>query len=581
MISANELRQKYFDFFISKGHVVIPTSSLIPENDPSVLFTTAGMHPLVPYLLGQPHPQGKRLVSCQKCLRTDDIDEVGDAFHHTFLEMLGNWSLGDYFKKEAITWSYEFLIKTLKLDPNRLIITCFAGDNNAPKDNTSAETWQSLGIAPDKIIFLDKKSNWWGPVGNTGPCGPDTEMHYDLSQKSCGPDCLPGCSCGRFSEIWNDVFMEYNKTASGKFEKLKNPNVDTGMGLERVLAIINGFDDDYLTEIWQPIIQKISSITGKDYQSDIKNFRIIADHFRASVFLVADGIEPSNKDRGYILRRLLRRAIFQLHRLGSDSNDNISDLINIIIDTNANPYQELITGKEKILSIIQIETQKFNQSLTRGMKEFNRLPNIDALSAFNLFQTFGFPLELTLELAKEKGQTINQAEFFTEFRKHQDLSRATSAGMFKGGLADQSEITTRYHTATHLLHQALIDVLGNHIHQAGSNITADRLRFDFSHTNPLSTDELTQVETIINQKISENLPITSQIMTYQEAIEAGAKANFKDRYPDEVTVYSIGNYSREVCGGPHVTATGQIGSIKIIRQESMGAAIRRLYLQFA
>jgi alanyl-tRNA synthetase len=580
MISADELRQLYLDFFVSKNHAVIPSASLIPENDPTVLFTTAGMHPLVPYLLGQPHPQGKRLVNCQKCLRTDDIDEVGDPFHHTFFEMLGNWSLGDYFKEEAIAWSYEFLTKTLKLDPNRLYVTCFTGDKDAPKDETSAKVWKNLGIPEDRIFFCDKKSNWWGPAGITGPCGPDTEMHYDLTQNPCSSSCNPLCTCGRFSEIWNDVFMEYNKTTSGKYEKLDKPNVDTGMGLERVLTIINGFNDDYLTHLWQPIIEKISVLSNKNYSDETKRFRIIADHFRASVFLVADGVEPSNKERGYIFRRLLRRAIFQLNQLGVTDKSAIIEIVETIIANYSPTFVELDREKEKIINIIQLESDKFNQSLSRGLKEFSQLSEITAKSAFDLFQTFGFPLELTIEMAKERGQIVNQDELTTEFKKHQEISRSASAGIFKGGLADQSEITTRYHTATHLLHQALVDTLGDHIHQAGSNITAERLRFDFPHPKALTSKELSQVETIINQKISENLPVISEVMLYQEAINSGAKANFKDRYPEKVSVYSIGNYSREVCGGPHVTATGQIGSIKIIRQESVGAAIRRLYLQF-
>lgn len=563
-----ELKQKFFEFWKSKNHVLIPGASLVPENDPSVLFTTAGMHPLVPYLLGQPHPEGKRLVDVQKCLRTDDIDEVGNAIHHTFFEMLGNWSLGDYFKKEAIEWSYEFLTKILKLDPTRLYITCFAGDNDAPKDELSAKIWKSLGIPDERIFFYPKKDNWWGPVGETGPCGPDTEMHYDMTQKPHGSDCKPGCSCERFSEIWNDVFMEYNKTAERKFEKLKQPNVDTGMGLERTLAVVNNFNDDYLTEIWQPAIQKIAEVSGRKYEENLKSFRIIADHLRAVVFLIIDGITPSNKERGYILRRLIRRVMIKIKDL---KIENSQEAILKIAAT--------FTNEHKIYSILTEEINRFNQTLDRGLKEFNKLEKIDGKAAFDLFQTFGFPWELTAELVAEKGEKINFAEFKKEFAKHQELSRTASAGKFRGGLADHSEIVTKYHTATHLLQAALRQVLGNHVHQEGSNITAERLRFDFSFPRKITEEELQKITEIINEQIKNGLEQKTEIMSYDEAIKSGALAFFKERYLEKVTVYSFDNFSKEICGGPHVENTKILGKFKIIKEESISAGIRRIYGQ--
>lgn len=563
-----ELREKFFEFWKNKNHVLIPGASLVPENDPSVLFTTAGMHPLVPYLLGQPHPEGKRLVDVQKCLRTDDIDEVGDTIHHTFFEMLGNWSLGDYFKKEAIEWSYEFLTKILNLDPNRLYITCFAGDDNAPKDETSAGFWRSLGIPDERIFFYPKKDNWWGPVGETGPCGPDTEMHYDMTQKPHGPNCKPGCSCGRFSEIWNDVFMEYNKTAGGKFEKLPRPNVDTGMGLERTLAVVNNFNDDYLTEIWQPAIRKIAEISGKKYEENLKSFRIIADHLRAAVFLITDGIIPANKERGYILRRLIRRVMIKIKDL---EIKNSPEAILKIAET--------FTNEHKIYSILTEEINRFNQTLDRGLKEFNKLEKIDGKAAFDLFQTFGFPWELTAELAKNKNLDIKQEDFKKEFKKHQELSRTASAGKFRGGLADHSEIVTKYHTTTHLLQAALRQVLGNLVHQEGSNLTAERLRFDFSFPRKLTDEEIKKTEDLVNEKIKNNLEQKKEIMSYDEAVKSGALAFFKEKYPEKVMVYSFGNFSKEICGGPHVENTKVLGKFKIIKEESVSAGIRRIYGQ--
>lgn len=568
-----ELRKKFLNFWQEKprNHVVIPSSSLVPENDPTVLFTTAGMQPLVPYLLGQPHPLGKRLVDFQKVLRTDDIDEVGDVIHHTFLEMLGNWSLGDYFKKEAITWSYEFLTKILGLDPSRLYITCFMGDKDAPKDEFSAQIWKSLGIPDERIFFLGKRDNWWGPAGETGPCGPDTEMHYDLTGKPHDKNCTLGCSCGRFSEIWNNVFMEYNKTTAGKFEKLKQQNVDTGMGLERSLAIVNGLNDNYLTELWSPAIKKIAALSGKKYGDNLKSFRIVADHIRASVFIINDGVIPSNKQQGYILRRLIRRGVVQAKQLGF-APEKLIEIASIFMEIMSPVYPEL-----KNNDILLNEIQRFEKTLDKGLKEFEKLESISGKDAFNLFQTFGFPWELTAELAAQKGQKINQEEFKNEFQKHQELSRTASAGMFKGGLADHSEIVTKYHTATHLLQAALRQVLGDSVHQEGSNLTAERLRFDFSFTRKLTEDELKKITKLVNEQIEAGLERKVETMTYDEAVKSGAMAFFKEKYPEKVTIYSFGDFSREICGGPHVENTKVLGKFKIYKEEAVAAGIRRIY----
>jgi alanyl-tRNA synthetase len=584
-MTANELRKKYLDFFVSKGHKVIPSAPLVPENDPSVLFTTAGMHPLVPYLLGQPHPLGKRIVDIQKCIRTNDIDEVGDFNHHTFFEMLGNWSLGDYFKKESISWSYEFLTKHLNMDPKRIFITCFEGDSDAPRDDYSADVWQSLGIPKERIFFFNKKENWWGPAGETGPCGPDSEMHYDLTQKPCGPNCSPGsCDCGRFSEIWNNVFMEYNKDQNGKYTPLSQKNVDTGMGLERVLAILNNQTDDYETDLWFPVIKLLEKESNLKYKDNKQSFRIIADHLRSAVFAISDGVIPSNKERGYVLRRLIRRSMVQLKQLNiSDSLKVAEEIAETFISIMSDPYQDLKKNKEGIKSVLSDEIQRFDKTLDRGLREFNKLSEIDGKIAFNLFQTYGFPLEITAELATKNNFSIDRDQFQKEFEKHQEISRNASAaaGKFKGGLADHSETTTKYHTATHLLHQALRDVLGDHVKQAGSNITEERLRFDFSHDKPLTDEQIKKVEGAINQKIQENLPVTSEIMAKDDALKLVTVAMFADRYPDQVTVYTIGNYSKEICGGPHVKNTSEIGKIEVGRQESVGAGVRRIYLKLA
>lgn len=575
MVTASEIRQKYLDFFQKRGHTVIPSAPLVPENDPTVLFTTAGMHPLVPYLLGQPHSAGNRVVDYQKCLRTDDIDEVGDTFHHTFFEMLGNWSFGDYFKEEAIAWSYEFLIKELKIDSQRLFITCFAGDNDAPKDIESASIWESQGIPSERISFLGKKDNWWGPAGQTGPCGPDTEMYYDVTQQPCCPDCKPGDNCGRFCEIWNDVFMQYNKTAEGKFEKLAKPNVDTGMGLERTTAVLNGLDDNYQTDIWKPIIQRISQLTNKKYEDNEKSFRIIADHLRAAVFIVSDGVLPSNKERGYILRRLIRRAAVQLRGLEVDSVVGGCDVAQAVVNHMVSWYPDL--DQNKIVGIIRQELEKFRETLDKGLREFKKLKVVDGKIAFDLFQTFGFPGELTAELARDMGMRVDMAQFKNEFLKHQDLSRTASKGMFKGGLVDQSEITTKYHTATHLLHAALRKILGNHVQQKGSNITAERLRFDFSHSQKLTDEQIGSIESLVNKKIDENIPVIRKEMQKTQALSEGVMAFFPEKYPEVTSIYFIGDFSKELCGGPHVNSTGEIGHIMITKEESAGSGVRRIY----
>lgn len=544
-----------------RNHVEIPGSSLVPQNDPSVLFTTAGMHPLVPYLLGQPHPEGKRLVDVQKCLRTDDINEVGDAIHHTFFEMLGNWSLGDYFKEDAIKWSYEFLIKVLRLDPKRLYVACFAGDADASRDDFSAKVWESLGIPKDRIKFLGKKDNWWGPAGETGPCGPDTEMHYVLAN-------------GELSEIWNNVFMEYNKTADGKFEKLAQQNVDTGMGLERTLAVVNGLDDDYLTELWQPAIKKIGELSGKKYEENLKPFRIIADHVRAAVFAAADGVTPSNKQQGYTLRRLIRRSVVQAKQLGFDPV-RLSEIAITFIKIMVPVYPELSSHQQEILAAIAEEIQRFQKTLDKG------LGLVGKIDPFDLYQTYGFPIEITEEIYKEKKLAFGKKSFEEKLRSHQELSRTAAAGMFAGGLADHSEQVTKYHTATHLLQAALRQVLGDHVRQEGSNLTAERLRFDFSHPAKLTADEIAKVEKLVNDWIDKDLPQKKETMTYQEAISSRAMAFFKERYPEKVTVYSFGNVSREICGGPHVEHTKVLGRFKIIKEEAVAAGIRRLYAQLS
>jgi len=571
-MSSKELREKFLDFFEKKGHAIIPSASLIPENDPTVLFTTAGMHPLVPFLLGEKHPGGKKLANTQVCIRTDDVDEVGDDVHHTFFEMLGNWSLGSYWKKEAIEWSYEFLTdkKCLGLDRNKIAISVFAGDSDAECDNESVEIWKNLQIPEKRIAYLPKKDNWWGPAGQIGPCGPDTEMFYWVGKESVPSEFDPKDK--KWVEIWNDVFMQYFKNMDGKYEPLSQKNVDTGMGLERMLSAINGFSDDYKTDVFLPIIEKIEKLSDKKYGDNKKEFRIIADHVKAATFIIGDkrGVEPSNLGQGYVARRLIRRAI----RYGKILNLPeyfLIPLIKEVIEIYGDAYPEIKRKENDIITIVQREEEKFEKTLEEGLKQFEK-----GLDAFELYTTYGFPLELTMELAKEKRKTVNVEEFNKKFKKHQELSRTASAGMFKGGLADAGMQATKYHTATHLLLAALRRVLGDHVYQRGSNINAERLRFDFSHPQKMTVEEIKEVEDIVNQKIKEDLEVICEEMSLEEAKGNGAMGVFENKYGERVKVYGISEFSKEICGGPHVKKTSELGKFKIIKEESSGAGVRRI-----
>ncbi len=590
-MTANELRKKYIEFFKSKGHTEISGKSLIPENDPTVLFTTAGMHPLVPYILGEPHPAGKRLVNYQKCIRTVDIDSVGDTSHLTFFEMLGNWSLGDYFKEEAIKYSYEFLTspKWLGFSPEQLYITVFAGDDDVPPDNEAAEIWKSLGIPEERIYFLPKSDNWWGPAGTTGPCGPDSEMFIDTGKPPCSPDCKPGCSCGKYFEIWNDVFMQYNKTADGKYEPLKQKTVDTGMGIERTAAMLQGKASVYETELFLPIISIIEEASGKKYGKDEqidRSIRIITDHIRASVFILGDerGVKPSNLGQGYILRRLIRRSIRHARKINAEK-DLLKSAALKVIEIYREIYPELEEKAKFITDEIELEGDKFLHTLKKGEHEFEKmLPNllknpkktIPGRLAFRLYDTYGFPVEITEELATEHGLKVDRDEFEKAFKKHQELSKKGAEKTFKGGLADHTEEVTKLHTATHLLHKALRIVLGDHVQQKGSNITSERLRFDFSHPAKMTPEEIKRVEEIVNEQIEKDLPVTFEVMTLEEAKKAGAIALFGEKYGEKVKVYSIGDFSKEVCGGPHVEHTGLLGKFKIVKEQSSSAGVRRI-----
>ena len=588
-ITADDLRKMYIDFFVSKGHKQISGASLIPENDPTVLFTTAGMHPLVPYILGAEHPQGKRLTDYQKCIRTGDIDSVGDPHHLTFFEMLGNWSLGDYFKEEAIEYSYEFLTKVLEIDPERISVTVFAGDDEVPRDDIAAATWQSLGIPKERIYYKGREDNWWGPAGETGPCGPDSEMFYDTGRPACGPDCAPGCSCGKYFEIWNDVFMGYRKEADGTYHEMERKCIDTGMGIERTVAVLNGKKSVYETEIFSGLLKGIEALCGKKYgenEADDVSMRIIADHTRTSVFILGDqkGIAPSNVGQGYILRRLIRRAVRHAKKLGINK-PFLSELSKIVISQYEIPYPELAEHKAFIDHELVKEEEKFSDTLVKGEREFEKmLPNllkgnsrvISGRLAFKLYDTYGFPIELTEELAKENGFTVDIKGFNEAFEKHQELSRAGAEQQFKGGLADHSELTTALHTATHLLHAALRKVLGTHVGQKGSNITAERLRFDFTHPEPMTKEQLKEVEDLVNEQIKRDLPVTVETMTLDEARKSGAIAFFDSKYGEKVTVYTIGDFSKEVCGGPHVTHTGDMGHFRILKEQSSSAGVRRI-----
>ena len=645
-LTANELRALFLRFFQEKGHAVIPSASVIPENDPTVLFTTAGMHPLVPYLLGQKHPAGTRLTDVQKCIRTGDIDDVGDMSHLTFFEMLGNWSLGDYFKKEMIPWSWEFLTseKWLGIDKDKLAFTVFEGDNDCPRDDEAADLWRSCGVKDDHLFFLPKEHNWWGPAGVTGPCGPDTEM-FIIVKKPCGPNCSPACHCGAYLEIWNDVFMQYNKQADGSFIPLQQKNVDTGMGLERTICVLTGKKSVYETDLFENILGKISELSGKAYHPDdvnTKAFRIVADHMRTATFILGDprGVSPSNVDQGYILRRLIRRAVRYGMGLGLQAGFTC-EIAKVIIDQYKDVYPELTENAGFVLEQLKLEEDRFARTLRQGEKEFEKIYNnisntralldsildadnkaafaaelaqqkklrpspdmmpiidaanagddaaveaavkarletlntMDGRSAFKLYDTYGFPIEMTMELAAEKGLMVDEADFNARFKQHQETSHAGAEQRFKGGLADHSAQTTCLHTATHLLQAALRKVLGDEVHQKGSNITAERLRFDFTFGRKMTAEELQEVERLVNEAIQAKVPVTMEEMTVAEAKEQGAMGLFESKYGEKVKVYTMGPYSKEICGGPHAENTGDLVSFKIQKEESSSAGVRRI-----
>ena len=576
------LKDLYIDFFVSKGHKQIPSAPVVPENDPSVLFNTAGMQPLIPYLMGQPHPYGTRLVDYQKCIRTNDLDSIGDKTHHTFFEMLGNWSLGDYFKKESIGYSFEFLTKVLNIPIEKLAVTVFKGEGNIPRDDVSADVWKSLGISEDRIAYLGVEDNFW-IAGETGPCGPDTEIFYFRSDDEIPQKFDP--KDDRWVEIWNNVFMEFYKDNNGNITELPKKNVDTGMGYERVVAVLEGVDDNYLSSVWLDIIKKIEELSKYSYEENSTSMRIIADHIRTAVFILGDeaGIKPSNTDQGYILRRLIRRAIRHAKKLEIDENSNWEVIIaNMIIDKYAKYYHELTKNKDIILEELTNEKIKFNKTLAKGLKEFEKIIShldtnvLNKDLAFKLYDTYGFPIELTLELAKEQGINVDVLGFKEKFKAHQELSRTASSGKFKGGLAGDSEKEIKYHTATHLLNAALKVVVDKNVHQKGSNITSERMRFDFSCDHKLTDEEKQKTEDLVNKWITEGLDVTVTEMSKEEALKSGAECMFIEKYPDIVTVYSIGDISKELCGGPHVKNTKELGKFKIIKEEASSAGVRRI-----
>ena len=636
--TADDLRSLFLNFMQKKGHALIPSASIIPENDPTVLFTTAGMHPLVPYLQGQKHPMGKRLTDVQKCIRTGDIDEVGDNSHLTFFEMLGNWSLGDYFKKEAISWSWEFLTSPeyLGIEPERLAFSVFAGDEDCPRDEEAASYWKQAGVKEDHIFFLPKENNWWGPAGITGPCGPDTEMFIIKDQPPCGPDCSPACSCGRFLEIWNDVFMQYDKQKDGTFKPLSQKNVDTGMGLERTFCVLKGVKSVYDTSIFTGIIGKIQELSGKKYGSDeetTRAIRIIADHMRTATFIIGDdrGVTPSNVDQGYVLRRLIRRAVRHGMKLGMPQGFTC-EIAKVIIAQYKATYPELESHGEFILEQLKLEEERFSRTLKKGVAEFEKvvgnirrtrealeaakaektpesagklrptpemqpiiaalkdgtatdemfdrvlstLDTIDGRSAFKLYDTYGFPIEITTEMAAEQGLKVDTEGFDERFKQHQATSHAGAEHRFKGGLADASEETAKLHTATHLLQAALRKVLGDEVHQKGSNITAERLRFDFSFGRKMTDEEKAEVEKLVNEAIQAAVPVVCEEMTVAEARAQGAMGLFESKYGERVKVYTMGKYSKEICGGPHARNTGDLKSFKIKKEEASSAGVRRI-----
>ena len=578
--SRKELIKAYLDFFKTKSHKVILNAPLIPENDPTVLFTTAGMHPLVPYLLSQPHPQGKRLCSVQKCIRTQDIDEVGDTYHHTFFEMLGNWSLGDYWKKEAIEYSFEFLTKILKLQKEKLAVSCFAGDKDAPKDEESAKIWLSLGVPKERITFLPKENNWWGPAGSTGPCGPDTEMFYWTGNERAPEKFNPKDE--KWLEIWNNVFMQYNKTKSGSFEPLKQKNVDTGMGVERILVVLNSIKDDYLTECFLQIVKKAEKLSGKAYgknKEETREIRIIADHLKAAVFILAEGILPSNKEHGYVLRRLIRMAVRYGNLLGIKDNF-AKDIVRAVFAVYSD-YEQLQKNKKQILEELEKEESRFKQTIASGLKYFEKISvgkeKISGKDAFLLYQSYGFPIEMTIDLVKEKGLEIDLKEYSNELEKHQELSRTATEGRFKSGLADTTEQTTRLHTAAHLLLAALKIVLKDkNIMQKGSNITAERLRLDFSFPRKLTDSEIKDAESLVNAQIQSSCEVIREEMPTEDAKKNGATGVFDKKYGEKVSVYSIGDFSKEICAGPHAKNTSELGRFKITKEESVAAGVRRI-----
>ena len=578
-MKAIEIRNKYLNFFKKHGHAVIPSASLIPENDPSVLFTTAGMQPLVPYLLGEKHPEGTRLTDYQKCVRTNDIDEVGDNRHLTYFEMLGNWSLGDYFKEESIAMSYEFLTKELGIPSEKISVTCFAGDEDCERDMKVYECWRKAGIPDERIYFFGKEDNWW-IAGEEGPCGPDTEMYYDTGKPKCSPECNPACGCGKYIEIWNNVFMEFYKNKNG-YRKLEQKNVDTGLGLERMAMILQGKETPFEIEVFEPVMKKLEKLQKVDR---IESRRIVAEHLRSSIMIINDGGRPSNVDRGYILRRLLRRMTS--HRNKREITlDELANIIDISIDSLKELYPELEKNKETIKEIIVAEKDKFMKTLQKGEKEFEKVANrtknnnkdvINAQAVFNLYETYGFPPEMTEELAKENSLKVDMEGYQKLFEEHQAKSRMGSEAKFKGGLASTGEMEVKYHTATHLLNAALKKVLGDHVHQKGSNITPERLRFDFSHNAKMTDEEKKQVEDLVNEYIKQDLKVERLEMTKEEALKLGAEAMFLDKYGDEVTVYKIGDVSMEFCGGPHVERTGVLGTFKIKKEEASSSGVRRI-----
>jgi len=583
LVSSDKLKKLYLEFFQKNGHKIIANAPLLPENDPTALFTSAGMHPLVPYLLGQQHPSGRKLVNVQKCLRTSDIDEVGDSFHLSFFEMLGNWSLGDYFKEGSIQWSYEFLTSKewLNIDEEKLSVTVFAGDEKIPRDTESARIWEGLGIPKDRIFYLPREDNWWGPIGSTGPCGPDTEIFYDTGKEPCGSECMPGCSCGKYNEIWNNVFMEYNRTPDGEYELLEQKNVDTGMGVERTVAVLQGKYNVYEIETFAPLVDEIKELSGIEAFSEnqIRSVRIICDHSRAATFLLAEGIVPLNVEQGYVLRRVIRGAIRHGKLLGIEE-EFLSVLSLIIMETYVEDYPHLKSNEDFIVTELEKEYKKFNNTLARGLNRFNRIARnkekIDGKDAFLLYQSFGFPIEITKELGKENGIFVDVDGFYEEFEKHQKVSSASADKRFGSGLADTSEATVRLHTTTHLLNEALRRVLGKEITQKGSNITQKRLRFDFNFDRKLTDQEIKDVEDIVNGKINEALPVKRIETTLDEAIRMGSQAAFEQKYGEKVTVYSIGDFSMELCSGPHVENTGELGRFKIIKEEGISAGVRRI-----